>query len=211
MFFMGSVARDGNGTAIMKGLPMTIRIVLQCAALLLVCAFPIRAQEVAEPAKAGASLSAGAANEGVDGPENVVGVRDANGKMDYGSPEVEQELANNRMFLIKYVSKDPEYGYTIEKPIMVGNGGDFRMGPANEQRFLNALAGPNGEPVAYKRRGSGHMFKTRHGLFPDGGGLLDIYEVTYPGLKEPIVLYLNMYDSDTLKVPVGFTQLTINN
>ncbi|WP_255345422.1 hypothetical protein [Pontibacter sp. BAB1700] len=38
-----------------------------------------------------------------------------------------------------------------------------------------------------------------------GGGLLDKYSITYEGLAEPIILYINMYDSDKLKVPVGFT------
>lgn len=36
-----------------------------------------------------------------------------------------------------------------------------------------------------------------------GGGLLDIYEVSYEGLEKPVVIYINMYDAGELKAPVG--------
>lgn len=126
--------------------------------------------------------------------------------LDYGSPKVKQKLYNQEMFVIKEVSKDKNYGYTVESPIMVGSGKDGMEGVVNERRFLNVLAGPKGEKVTYKRRGSGYSFKTKNGIGGGNSGMLDIYEVTYPGLEKPVVLYLNMYDSDTLKIPVGFTK-----
>lgn len=142
-------------------------------------------------------------------PDNVVGVVGGDGVMDYGSPVVAQSLLDPHRLRIDYHSKDPEYGYVVEKPVMVGNGGDIRNGPLYERRFLDALAGPNGEALTYKRRGSGHHFRTMNNpLTPgdgEGQGLLDIYEVSWPGLEAPIVIYINMYDSDTLKAPVGFT------
>jgi len=122
-------------------------------------------------------------------------------KVDYGSPRVNQELVNDQMFLIKEYATDKTYGYTEKNPIMVGNGNE---GPKNERRFLNALAGPEGEQINYQRKGSCCHFYTQNGTFGDTG-LLDMYEITYEGLKTPITLYINMYDSDTLKVPVGFT------
>ena len=127
------------------------------------------------------------------------------GRLDYGSPKVELELANERMFEIKHATTDEGYGYTVEKPIMVGSGGPGGSGPLNEQRFLNALAGPNGEKVAYRRRGSGFHFKSDNGFIGDGG-VLDAYEVIHKGLDAPVILYINMYDSDTLMIPVGFTK-----
>ena len=39
----------------------------------------------------------------------------------------------------------------------------------------------------------------------NNGALLDTYEVTYDGLKEPIVLYIDMYDYGPLAAPKGFT------
>lgn len=125
----------------------------------------------------------------------------ADGLYNYGSPEVEQKLLDDDTFIITAVSKDPTYGYTEGNPIMVGKAGG--SGPLNERRFLNALTGPNGEPVKYSRIGSCCHFITKNGLF-DNAGLLDKYSVTYEGLEKEIVLYINMYDSDVLKIPVGF-------
>lgn len=123
------------------------------------------------------------------------------GALDYGSPNVKQTLLDENTFVIKKMAQDPKYGYSKEYPIMVGKEGS---GPENERRFLNALAGPNGEEISYNRKGSCCHFKTKNGLFGPTG-LLDIYIINYEGLKKPIELYLNMYDSDELQVPVGFT------
>ena len=124
------------------------------------------------------------------------------GVPNYGSPNVKLELADNTTFKIEEMSEDKSYGYDRLNPIMVG-GASQSEGPLNERRFLNALAGPNGEVISYKRLGSCCEFKTKNGMME--GGLLDKYSVTYEGLADPIILYLNMYDADKLKVPVGFT------
>lgn len=122
------------------------------------------------------------------------------GMLDYGSPNVKQTLLDNNTFKIDEISDDPTYGYTQENPIMVG-GGVFG-GAQNERRFLNALMGPEGEAITYVRQGSCCEFKTKNGF--DGGGLLDKYIVAHKGLEKEVILYINMYDSDTLKIPVGF-------
>ena len=119
------------------------------------------------------------------------------------STYVKQELIDPHTFKIVAYSDDRKYGYTEKDPIKVG-GAKGSEGPLNERRFLNALAGPNGEEISYSRNGSCCHFKTKHSPFSDTG-LLDVYSITYDGLKEPITLYINMYDSDTLKVPVGFS------
>lgn len=124
-----------------------------------------------------------------------------NGMYDYGSPKAEQVLLDNNTFRVVEVSNDATYGYSEANPIMVGNSGG--SGPMNERRFLNALTGPNGEEIKYSRLGSCCHFKTQNGLLDDVG-LLDKYVITYEGLEKEIVLYINMYDSDVLKIPVGF-------
>ena len=107
------------------------------------------------------------------------------GMLDFGSPRVNQELVNDQMFLIKQYATDETYGFTERNPIMVGSDGG---GPQNQRRFLNALAGPNGEPISFKRLGSCCTFYTKNGLFGDSG-MLDMYEVTYEGLGKPVILY----------------------
>lgn len=121
------------------------------------------------------------------------------GTIDYGSPNLKQELIDDHTFKIELYSSDKTYGYTEKNPIMVGGNNE---GPKNERRFLNALTGPNGEEIEYLRIGSCCNFRTRNSSF-GGGGLLDMYNINYEGLKDDLVLYINMYDSDTLKVPVG--------
>lgn len=119
--------------------------------------------------------------------------------VDYGSPQVKQELIDDNTFKITRYSQNDTYGYSEENPVMVGGGSD---GPKNERRYLNALTGPNGQQILYKRLGSCCPFTTKNS---EWGGMLDKYEITYEGLDESMVLYLNMYDSDTLKVPVSLT------
>ncbi|MCL2626077.1 MAG: hypothetical protein FWD46_04580 [Cystobacterineae bacterium] len=120
----------------------------------------------------------------------------------YGSPQVEQEWVDEQSFRIREYAADKTYGYSKKNPIMVGGAHEYQ-GPQNERRFLNALTGPKGEPIRYQRLGSCCPFYTRNGLIQDGG-LLDMYEVSYEGLAAPVILYINMYDSDVLKVPLGF-------
>lgn len=117
-------------------------------------------------------------------------------------PPARPELLNEHTFKIPHTSTDKTYGFTPDNPIRVG-GATQQEGPLNERRFLNALAGPNGEAIRYVRTGSCCHFKTKNGLM--GTGLLDRYKIEWDGIQEPVYLYLNMYDAGELSVPVGFT------
>src|SRR5690554_85077 len=63
------------------------------------------------------------------------------------SRQVETKLLNQYTFLLTEISKDKTYGLSEKNPIRVG-GVDKNEGPVNERRFLNALAGPNGEKIS---------------------------------------------------------------
>lgn len=108
--------------------------------------------------------------------------------------------SNRKSSSVTTISTDKTYGYTQENPIKVGG---TESGPANERKYLDALAGPNGESISYVRVGSCCPFNTPNGLM--GGGMLDRYEIKWSGQAAPVYLYLNMYDKDELKAPVGFT------
>ncbi len=111
------------------------------------------------------------------------------------------KLKDENTFLLKEISTDKTYGYTEGNPVKVG--GALDNGPLNERRFLNALAGPDGQDISYTRTGSCCPFKTPNGI--KGTGLLDRYEITIKGMSKKKILYINMYDRAVLKVPVGFT------
>lgn len=104
-------------------------------------------------------------------------------------------------FKILGVSEDKSYGFSEKNPIHVG-GVKSMQGPQNEQRYLNALLGPNGEEISYFRRGSCCSFKTPNGFM--NTGLLDVYKVSWGG-SDTMTLYIDMYDYGTLYAPVGFT------
>lgn len=116
---------------------------------------------------------------------------------------VKTTLFDSHTFLLTEISSDPTYGLSDSNPIEVG-GVDKEEGPLNERRFLNALAGPNGESISYYRAGSCCPVKSENG-FLGGMAMLDNYRVTYEGSKDTVSIYINMYDYGELKAPVGFT------
>ncbi|HCO66552.1 MAG TPA: 2-dehydro-3-deoxyphosphooctonate aldolase [Dysgonomonas sp.] len=120
----------------------------------------------------------------------------------------ERKLLDNQTFLLTKISKDKTYGYSEKNAVQVG-GSDKREGPLNERRFLNALAGPNGEKVSYYRAGSCCPVKSEKGLM--GVAPLDNYRVTWEGSKDTVSIYINMYDYGELMAPVGFTIKRIDN
>jgi hypothetical protein len=94
------------------------------------------------------------------------------------------------------------YGHTAANPAKVGGG--INGGVRGEQSYLNALRGPAGQPITYRRQGSCCPFKTPNGLL-DNMGMLDAYSISWEGNAQPITLYLNMYNAAELRIPVGFT------
>ncbi len=113
-------------------------------------------------------------------------------------------LRDNSSFRITEISQDETYGYSPKNPIEVG-GAAKREGALNERRFLNSLAGPNGEAVSYHRAGSCCPIKSKNDPFGFGSVMLDNYRVTWEGSKDTVSIYINMYDYGTLKAPAGFS------
>lgn len=99
---------------------------------------------------------------------------------------------------IREYSTNKKYGLSGKYPVKVGE-----KSAANQRRYLASLAGPNGEELQFHRRGSCCPYKSENALF--GSALVDVYEVLYEGLKEPILIYISFYDSEKLYIPQGFT------
>lgn len=111
-------------------------------------------------------------------------------------------LSNNNTFILKEYSKDKKYGYDKDYPVNVFYI-STRDETINQERFLNALAGPNGEQISYTKVESCCPFPTKRSDM--GAGFLDVYEVRWEGQKKPIQLYLNIYEKGALQVPVGLS------
>jgi hypothetical protein len=93
------------------------------------------------------------------------------------------------------VATDAELGRVPAKAIRIG-GGALDMA-ARERRYFDSLRGPGGETLTYVRKGS---------TAPQPGqrGPLDIYEVKYEGLEQPLVLYVDAYHYQEMAAPAGF-------
>ena len=111
------------------------------------------------------------------------------------------KLTTDTTFVISKYSNDLRYGYNKDYPINVfyRNTKDETINP---KRFLNALTGPRGEKLFFKKIEVCCPFPTKNSEM--GGGFLDIYEVTWVGQKQPIKLYFNIYEKGELLVPMGF-------
>lgn len=111
-------------------------------------------------------------------------------------------LLNESTFVITEYSKDKKYGYEPDYPVNVffRDANDENL---NAKRFLNALAGPNGEKITYTKIESCCPFPTKRVAI--GAGFLDIYELTWKGQSKPLKIYLNIYERGYLLVPVGLS------
>lgn len=110
-------------------------------------------------------------------------------------------VTEDNAFVLTEFSTDKKYGYDPDYPINVfyKNTKDDKI---NQQRFLNALAGPNGEKLVFNKIETCCPFPTKRNEM--GAGFLDVYQITWEGNKNPVRLYFNIYEKGALLVPVGF-------
>ena len=110
-------------------------------------------------------------------------------------------LNKENAFVITQFAKDEKYGYDKDYPINVFHQ-TTTNDSINQKRFFNALTGPNGENIFFKKVGVCCPFPSKKSV--SGAALLDIYEVKWLGQKTPVILYLNIYEKSALMVPKGF-------
>lgn len=111
-------------------------------------------------------------------------------------------LKQNNTFAITLFSTDKKYGYDPDYPINIFFQ-NTRNETLNETRFLNALAGPNGEKITYIRLETCCPFPTKRSDM--GAGFLNVYELKWQGQKKAVKLYLNIYEKGILMVPMGLS------
>jgi hypothetical protein len=115
----------------------------------------------------------------------------------------ETATAHEPFLDITEMAPNKKYALTGEYPVMVGE-----KSVSNQRRYIASLAGPNGEELIFHRRGSCCPYESENGMM--GSALVDVYEVMYDGLKEPILLYISFYDEGPLYIPHGFTKRKLN-
>lgn len=112
------------------------------------------------------------------------------------------QLSAQNTFVIKEYSKDKKYGYDADYPVNVYYR-SAKQDSINQLRYLDALAGPKGEKLSYKKVETCCPYPTKKNEM--GAGFLDVYEITWQGNQSPIKLYLNSYEKGALLVPIGLT------
>ena len=108
-----------------------------------------------------------------------------------------QDFNPDGSLIIKEKSKSKEYGYTGHWKHSINVGSE-----QNVNAYFKSLRGPKGQPIQYNKVEECCKFATPNGFI--GVGYLDKMEINYEGLSNPIYLYINAYDYDNPKIPVGF-------
>lgn len=111
-------------------------------------------------------------------------------------------LKKDNSFVLTEVSDNSKYGYDPDYPINIFYR-TISNDTINQERFLKALAGPNGEKLFYKKLESCCPFPTKRSEI--GAGFLDVYQLHWMGSKKPLLLYFNIYEKGKLMVPKGLT------
>jgi len=131
---------------------------------------------------------------------SCVSTRNTIRNIDDTAPDLVLTKANT--FVITDYSKDPKYGYNKDYPINIFYK-NVNNDSINQPRFLNALAGPNGEKITYTKLENCCPFPTKKNEM--GVGMLDVYELSWKGQTKPVRLYLNIYEKGYVKVPLGLS------
>ncbi len=105
-------------------------------------------------------------------------------------------------FVVTKMAKDKKYAYNEDYPVNVGFT-SVEDGFNNQIRFLNALAGPNGEKIKFTQKDACCPFPTQKTEM--GAGTIDTFEITWEGQKKPILLYINKFEKGELMIPLGFS------
>lgn len=95
-----------------------------------------------------------------------------------------------------------KYGFDQDYPVNLGFG-LLHERESNKEKYLNALRGPNGEEITYSYDQSCCPFPTNTSEL--GGGLLDIYRISWEGNQKPLFLYINIYEKGKVLIPLGLT------
>ncbi|MCZ8168784.1 MAG: 2-dehydro-3-deoxyphosphooctonate aldolase [Flavobacterium sp.] len=103
-------------------------------------------------------------------------------------------------FDLKEYATDDLYGYNMEYPINLGYDNE-RNNPRNVDYFFKALAGPNGEPITWKKIEVCCPYESKKST--TGAGTLEIYEVSYGTTS--LRLYVNLFEKGKLLCPKGLT------
>ena len=117
----------------------------------------------------------------------------------------EPKMLNETTYELVDFAQDKKYAFHQDYPVNVGFG-LLQQRESNKEKFLNALLGPNGEKTTYTHDGNCCPFPSDKSDL--GGGIFDVYLITWEGNKKPLTVYLNSYEKGEILIPFGLTAKT---
>jgi tetratricopeptide (TPR) repeat protein len=132
-----------------------------------------------------------------------IGMKAALKKVEKCNDTTKSTIVIHPILRLTKTADNDKYGFTSEKPIMVGTGPDG--GPANQRAYLDLLRDLKGKPIKYKRLSSCCDYKSENGFF--GIAKLDQYEITYlneKGKEKTAIIYISFYDYEEPQILFGF-------
>jgi hypothetical protein len=114
-------------------------------------------------------------------------------------PAINEALGS---FIITKMAKDKKYAYNEDYPVNVGFT-TVDEGLINQVRYLNTLAGPNGEKITYTQKDACCPYPSKKA--DTGAGYLDTFEITWQGQTKPVILYMNKFEKGELMIPLGLS------
>jgi hypothetical protein len=109
-------------------------------------------------------------------------------------------------FDVMEVATDKSYGYSQHHPIKVGGVAEGRAAD-HRDHYFKSLRGPKGQPISYISNGTCCQFDTKDGK--TSTGQLEVFLVTYKGIGQPVILYLDAYTFESPKAPMGFSLTSV--
>lgn len=105
-------------------------------------------------------------------------------------------------FVLTETAPDAKFAFTNTYPVNLGFYKSETSNQANVKKFFNAITGPNGEKLIYKKIETCCPYPTKNNSV--GVGTLDIYEVTFEGNSQKFTFYINTNDKGKIYIPKGF-------
>ncbi|MBN9284200.1 MULTISPECIES: 2-dehydro-3-deoxyphosphooctonate aldolase [Flavobacterium] len=114
----------------------------------------------------------------------------------------QRPVVRDNYFLLTEYSDNAKYGYDEDYPVNIGFIPEAQE-KTNVAFFFNGLEGPDGQKLVFEKKGTCCPFPTKHNRV--GAGMLNIYSVSWEGLKTPLLLYFNTFEKGKIMCPKGLS------
>jgi len=111
-------------------------------------------------------------------------------------------LFNDGRYILTEYAQDNKYGFDADYPVNIGFIHE-KQEAINIAYYFNALEGPNGEKISFKKTGTCCPFPTKNNTM--GAGTIGIYEVTIEGTTKKLTMYFNIFEKGKMVCPKGLT------